>query len=375
MKRWLAPIRLSLLAAATLGLAAPAAAQEPREWLEVVNDADNEELVFIIGPVDLPAGAHHAMIRQPPLLTAIVPVEAYLYGFDVQMIDSAGRPIPNRVLHHVNLIDPDRRELFSPIPLRIFAAGGETQPASMPKVLGLPLEPGQRLLISAMFHNPTESSYPNARLRVTLKYRGEGWVFPIAVYPVYIDVMGPVGPKEFDLPPGRSERSWEGSPAVPGRLLGAGGHLHDYAVNLRFEDLTAGEVLWEVGPVVDEEGRTVAVPLGKFWWKGGISLDPEHTYRLTAVYDNPTADTLIGGGMGVLGGVFLPKSGRAWPAVDPQDPDYVANMEELRVTAERRALGMDTSHGVGGEHRQGGGYGRGAEASRSAEGRTGTDGS
>ncbi len=333
-----------------VGGVAPAAAQEAGEWLEVIDDAENQELIFMVGPVDLPAGAGHHAIAQPPLLSGIVPIDAYLYGFEVAMVDARGAPMTNEVLHHVNLIDPDHRELFSPVPRRLFAAGRETQPASMPKILGIPLERGQRLMVSAMFHNPTESSYPGARLKVTLKYRYEGWLFPLTVYPVYIDVMGHVGEKDFDLPAGRSERYWEGSPGAAGSLLAAGGHVHDYATSLRFEDVTESKILWETAPQLNEAGRVVGVPLGKFWWKGGIALRPDHTYRLTVVYDNPTGATLERGGMGVLGGVFKLAGGAEWPRLDPTDPDYLANLEETHQTAERRAMGMAGAPAHGHSH-------------------------
>jgi hypothetical protein len=337
-------IEHTVLALAFLAVAVPGAAQDTGDWLQVIHDVQAEELVFIVGPVDLPAGAGHHGVKQPPLLDATVPVDVYLTGFEVEVVDAGGRPVTQRVLHHVNLIDPQSRELFSPVARRLFAAGSETQPASMPRVLGVPIEAGQRLVVSAMFHNPTDTSYPGARLRVRLKYRTKGWLFPVGVQPIYIDVMGHVGEKEFDLPPGRSERSWEGSPAIPGRLLGAGGHLHDYATLLRFENVTEGKVLWETRPELDEEGRVVGVPVGKFWWKGGIGLHPEHTYRLTVFYDNPTGKTLPGGGMGVLGGIFKPGDG--WPALDPDDPLYVANMSKTQRTANMRAMGTDMGHGA-----------------------------
>ncbi len=330
----------SILLIGLLGAGAPAAAQQSSEWLEVINDVDNEELIFLIGPLELPAGAGHHMIAQPPLVTGTVPIDAFMYGFEVQMLDGDGQPMTNDVLHHVNLIDPDHRELFSPVARRLFAAGRETQPAAMPKILGVPLEQGQRLVVSAMFHNPTETAYRDARLQVKLRYRKEGWIFPLSVYPIYIDVMGHVGEKEFDLPPGRSERHWEGSPAVAGRLLAAGGHLHDHATSLRFEDRTDGRVLWETAPETDESGKVVAVPLGKFWWKGGLRLERDHTYRFTVVYDNPTGRELAGGGMGVLGGVFMPERGSEWPVLDPSNPQYLANLQETRLAAERRAMGM-----------------------------------
>ena len=332
----------------TLSVGVPqAAAQESGEYLQVVNDLDKKELILLFGPVDLPANTHHGGISSPPLQIAHIPIDAYLYGFDVQMIDRHGQPITNRVLHHVNVIDPDHRELFSPVARRLFAAGGETQPASMPRMLGVPLEKGQRLVVVGMFHNPTAESYPGAKLKLTLKYREKGWFFPVGVYPVYIDVASHMGKKDWDLPPGVSERYWEGTPGIDGRLLAAGGHLHDHATSLRFEDATTGELMWETGPTLDEEGRVVGVPVGKFWWKGGLHLKADHVYRLTVVYDNPTGSTIVDGGMGVLGGVFLPSKGEAWPELDPYDPAYVTNMENTRLAAVRRNLGMGGGHGHG----------------------------
>ena len=330
---------LSLLLAAGSAVAQDMAANT-NNWLEVSNDREAREIVFSIGPIDLPAGAGHHAIHQPPLLTGRVPMDAYLYGFDIELVDADGQPVPRRVLHHVNLIDPDHRELFSPVARRLFAAGGETQSGAMPKLLGVHVESGQRLMVSVMFHNPTGESYDGAKLNVRLKYRERGWVFPISVYPVYIDVMGHLGVKDFDLPPGKSERSWEGSPAIPGRLLAAGGHLHDHATRLRFEDLTEEKVLWEVGPETDETGRVVAVPVGKFWWKGGLNLRPDHLYRLTVAYDNPTGKTLAGGGMGVLGGVFLAERGWNWPDVDLDDPLYSMDLERTHLMATRRSTAM-----------------------------------
>lgn len=321
----------------------PVAAAAEKQWIDVTVDADEHELIYTIGPVDLPANTGHHAIENPPLVTAPVPIDAYLHGFEVEMVDGEGRPMTQRVLHHVNLIDPDRRELFSPVALRLFAAGSETQPASMPKVLGVPIKQGGRILISAMFHNPTDRSYTDAKLRVILKYRDDGWIFPIQVYPVYIDVTGHIGKKDFDLPPGRSQFSWEGSPGVAGRLLAAGGHMHDHALSLKFEDVTEDRLLWETPPVVDERGRTVAVPVSKFWWKGGIKLHPDHTYRLTVEYDNPTDETIPGGGMGVLGGVFKP--GDDWPDLDPRAAEYVMNLAVTRETAERRSQPMAGEEG------------------------------
>src|SRR5690606_634194 len=105
---------------------------------------------------------------------------------------------------------------------------------------------------------PTDVSYEGVRLRVRMPHTVEGdWPAPRRVYPFYVDVTPPAAAHGFDLPPGRSEQSWEGSPAVSGRILGMGGHLHTYAVELRFEDATEGKVIWRSTPILDDDGQVV----------------------------------------------------------------------------------------------------------------------
>ena len=347
--------RVWLLCSALLaGAGTTAAAQGSSDYLQVIDESESGKLVFLIGPLNLPAKTGHHAIKQPPLQTGTVPADGYIYGFETQMVNADMRPVSDRMLHHVNLIDPDNRELFSPIARRLFAAGQETQPAQIPRWLGVPVHHGQRLNVSAMFHNPTETGYEAAYLRVTLLFRKAGALFPIAVYPVYLDVMSYIGKKDFDLPPGRYEKSWEGRPAISGRLLAVGGHLHDYAVSLRFEDVTAGKVIWEESPIVDGDGRVVAVPVGKLWRRGGLRLRSDHTYKLTVIYDNPTGETIVDGGMGAFGGIFLPGWDEEWPSLDPNDLVYRTDVKLTRRTAERRAQGMAAAdRGHGHQHNQG----------------------
>ena len=76
---------------------------------------DNGDLVLELGPVDLPARAGHDEIKQPPPLMVPVGVDGWLHGYTIELVDSAGRTVPQTVVHHVNVIIPQKRELFSPI--------------------------------------------------------------------------------------------------------------------------------------------------------------------------------------------------------------------------------------------------------------------
>jgi hypothetical protein len=314
-----------------LATAQPAAAQDEPLW-SMRNNGEQQELVFELGPLHLEAGADHGHVVQPKAQGIALPLNVYLHGFTTEMIDAGGKTIPSVLLHHVNIIAPQRRELFSQIMQRIGAAGSETGRVVVPRFLGYPMSVGDSVVFTAMFHNPTHQSYHNARLRVRMRYSVPDSRRPLlSVQPFYLDVMPPAGLHAYDLPPGRSEKSWEGKPAVDGRMLIVGGHMHKYGVALRLENVTEGRVLFEAAPVLDGSGNVVGMPKQHFIWKLGIPLRADHTYRLTAVYDNPTGRTLPGGGMGALGGVMVPDDRRPWPSVDRLHPEYQA---DLKVTYE-----------------------------------------
>ncbi|MBI4408753.1 MAG: hypothetical protein HY561_03535 [Gemmatimonadetes bacterium] len=298
--------------------------------LRVVASPDGRELLLELGPVDLPAGAGHEAVHQPGLMTATLPLAGWVHGFGVELVDGLGRPVPQRVLHHVNVIAASRRELFSQIMQRVAAVGPETAPARMPRLLGYHVRRGEPVLVATTFHNPTGTSYVGVRLRLRLPFTpAGGWLRPVSVQPFYLDVMPPAGPHAYDLPPGRSERSWEGRPVIAGRILAVGGHLHRYGVALRLEDATAGKMLWEAGPIVGARGEVAGMPVKRFLWRLGVPIDPAHVYRLTAVYDNPTDKTIPSGAMGALGGVLLPARGVAWPLIDRTHPEYATDLQAL----------------------------------------------
>ncbi len=313
---------LALLVAATGVLAARPLAAQAR--LTATLENGGKDFVLTLGPVDLPAGATHHQVLQPAAQEVRVPGAGWLRGYRMEFVDGAGRPVPHSVLHHLNLIMPDRRELFSPIMLRVGAAGQETAPVELPWLMGFKVKAGEKILVTAMFSNEgSKQAYQGVRLRVHMPFTADGtWLPPMSVYPFYIDVMPPAGPHAYDLPPGKSEKSWDAHPAVAARLLGVGGHLHQYGALLRFEDVTAHKVIWEARPVLDRAGEVVSIPTGKFWWKGGVRVVPSHLYRVTAFYDNPTGRTIPEGAMGTFGGILVLSRGSVWPAVNRSDPEY-----------------------------------------------------
>jgi len=292
----------------------------------IFSDRDRGVLVIDLAPVDLPAHTSHHELAQPPIATLELPVDGYIHGFRVEVVDSADHELPDELIHHFNLIDPDHRELFLPISRRLLAAGRETGPVRLPGLLfGLPLKRGEHVVASAMIENPTPTTYRHARVRLLMDFTPVGRPWPLfRASPWQMDVAFPVGDKSFALPAGRSSRSYTGSPSVPGKIVGLGGHMHDYGRLIEFVDATTGEVIYQAAPVADSTGHIASVPTSRLYgWTGlGVHVVPDHRYRVTVYYDNPTGQAVPDGGMGVVGGLFVPDRGVEWPPADRTDSLY-----------------------------------------------------
>ncbi len=318
-------------------------------------DSANHEIVIELPPIPLPAagrGVEMPMVLEP-VFSADLPVSGAFYGARVELVDGAGRALPHTLLHHFNLSDPNRRELFLPIGLHLMAASKETPAISVPHLLfGLPFTRDEQLLTSAMLGNSSPVAYPDVRVRLRLRYEMPSVIWPLySVYPWVLDVMfplghGPDGSKAFDLPPGRSEHAFEASPAVPGSIIGLGGHIHDYGVSLELTDVTTGEVLWHGTPIRDAAGHVLSMPVSTFykWNRLGLHVVPRHRYRVSVVYDNPTGHLIRNGGMGAIGGLLVPDRGVRWPIVDSGDSLY---QKDLRATLRIEGGGDMDMSGMG----------------------------
>jgi hypothetical protein len=235
------------------------------------------------------------------------PVDGYLRGFWVDMHDAQGRPLPRSVLHHLIGVNFDRRQLVYHAVERLFGWGAETDKVELPGGLGVPLPMGDHLGVYAMFHNETGKDIPAAYLRVTLEYIPRRGNRVTSVYPFYADVNNHIGGvTTFDVPPGRSEHSYEFELPVGVRMIGIGGHIHDYGSYVELQDAATGKVLARLNARRDAQGHVTGV--GRFMYgynSDALHLLPHHPYRVIAVYDNPTSRTIKDGGMGHINGAII----------------------------------------------------------------------
>jgi len=324
--------RIVAVAAGVVALGMGVSADEPVTVVRVRADAAHREVVITVGPVDIPASSSYTHHAPEARMQFQWPAAGWLRGYRIDLLDDQGRVLPREMLHHAGVVNLDRRQLAYPLVERLVAAGRETRPVMLPESMGVPLNAGQKLLMYYALVNPTDEAFKGATLKVTIAWTPEATKSPTSAFPVYLDANPkPVGgTRSFDVPPGVSVSSAEFTLPTSGRLRAVGAHLHDYAVEMRLEDVVTGKVLARVKAKRAADGRLISVDMNRFLFKrGGLRLAANRKYRAVAVYDNPTSATIPDGAMAFLVGPFIPDDAKQWPAIDGNDSVFQADLMAL----------------------------------------------
>jgi hypothetical protein len=275
------------------------------------------------------------------------PAAGWLRGYRIDLFDAEGRVLPRDMMHHAGVVNLERRQLAYPLVERLVAAGRETRPVMLPESMGVPLAAGQKLLMYYALVNPTDKVLRGVTLKLTVTWTPESTKTPTSAFPVYLDANPKPtgGTRSFDVPAGISVTSSEFKLPVAGRLRALGAHLHDYAVEMRLEDVLTGKVMARIKTKRQADGRLISVNMTRFLLKrGGLRLAANHPYRVVAVYDNPTSETIPDGAMAFLVGPFIPDDVQLWPAVDSSDQVFQEDLAVLLGKASHAA------HRHGGDH-------------------------
>ncbi|MEO8199824.1 MAG: hypothetical protein ABI679_04810 [Gemmatimonadota bacterium] len=314
-------------------------------------DSSRHELVVTAGPFNLPnmppspdGIMDHGAAHDTPVHRFSWPVDGWLRGFRIEVLDARGNPLPRSLMHHLVILNYDRRQLVYSAAERLFGAGTETEDASVPRSIGVPLKANTNLGMYVAWHNESGKEIVGVTLRLTMQWMPKSQnPRPIDVLPMYMDVNLTVGgTNTFDVPPGRSTKSYEFTLPVSGRLLGVSGHIHNYGEVVRLEDVETGKVLTKVEPTLDDNGNVVKMGRELFGVRGnGLRLRAGHRYRVVAEYNNTTGQTLHNGGMAHMVGLFAPDDVAKWPQVDPRDPIYEKDIMSLEM---RGTSGMGEMH-------------------------------
>lgn len=330
----LVPVLMSALVAAFAVDSEPTAT--------VHHDATRHLVTVTAGPFSvraMPPGMKHEEMgmmedHNTPLIRFEWPVDGSFRGFAIDIVDADGKPIDRKMVHHLIAINFDRRQLFYPMYERIFGIGTETEDASIPKSLGVPVKAGTKMGMYLAWANESGKDVTGAKIVLRLSYSPTNLnPRPLAALPIYLDVNLTVGKgNEYDVPAGRSEKAWEFTPAVGGRILGVSGHMHDYGVAVRLEEVESGKVLATVNAKRKPDGKVTGMERKLFGVAGaGVRLRADRKYRVIGVYDNPGAP-IKNGAMAHMVGLYVPDDVSKWPAIDLTDEtlqDDLAYLNEM----------------------------------------------
>lgn len=311
-------------------------------------DKDTHEVSFVVGPFVVPPMDHHMMMSHASMQMGHEesirtlyqfdwPVDGYAKGFRVEVHDAQGKVLPTTLLHHVTGVTLDRRQYIYSSSERLFGIGKETEAVLLPGNLAVPLEKGQRIGYYVAWNNETGKELKGVSVRVVMTYVPTAAAKQmIAVLPVWLDVNNEVGgTNTYDLTPGKSMKSYEFVAPVGGRILGIGGHLHDYGIAMRLEDAETGQVLVRLPATRDKNGHIVSMAR-KFYAFNALKLREGHRYRVVAEYDSPLREIVPKGAMGNMLAVIAPDDLRRWPAIDPADPQFKRDMASLGLGSSSR---------------------------------------
>jgi hypothetical protein len=336
---------LALLA----GLALPArdttpapARRDDEVTVTMTVDSARREVKIKAGPFFLPNMGkmdHHAQMdmgstHDTPVYHFTWPVDGWLRGFKTNVIDVDGGQLPKHVMHHMIGINFSRRQLLYPAAERLFGAGTETADATIPATIGVPMKSGMDLGFYIAWHNDTGKDMENVYMTLVLQYSPTNLnPRPVEVMPIYMDANLTVGGSNmFDLPPGTHEQAYEFTMPISGRLIGYGGHMHDYGMGVRLEDVASGKTIAQVKTQRAKDGKVSGVSRSLPGIRGdGIKLTAGKKYRIVGVYNNLTADKLINGGMAHISGIFAPDDPKQWPKIDETDAEFQKDLASLEM--------------------------------------------
>lgn len=311
-------------------------------------DSARHEVVVTAGSWTLAAdgGAHagHAGHLPQPPARFVWPVDGWVHGMRFRAVTRDGRAVPRSLLHHLAIINLSRRDLFLQIPERLFEMGSETADIELPRTVGVPVTAGAPMAVTLAWSAAGTDALAEVSVELTIDWSpANSAPRPLSALLVTMQVITTAGETSFDLPPGNAKWATDYALGVDGRILAAGGHLHDYGTGIQLRDLStpaAGAVI-QLSSRRDAAGHVTGIERKMPGLTGnGIPLEAGHLYRLEGGYANPKATPVERGGMVFLVLLFAPTRVDDWPSADVNAASWKGYLEQTGLTGNGPAMVM-----------------------------------
>jgi len=241
------------------------------------------EVEFSTGLVELEPGAlaHHLPQAMRNFRFA-EPV--WVIGYKTEIRDPHGKSPRENYLCHTFFGDQrvDQREDNE---LRGIYSDAFTPEVRVPEGFGIPLLADQSLHWMPMFNNRGDDP-ARVEMKVTITViRAKDLRRPLK--PLYASLRSVQIPHLFFVPPGRDERQVTFELPFNGRIHFLGTHLHPHGASIELYNVSRRERVWKGARQSGPTG-----PMEVYSNSEGYLIHVGETYRITAVYENPSAEKI-----------------------------------------------------------------------------------
>ncbi|GAA4441008.1 hypothetical protein ACFQV2_26755 [Actinokineospora soli] len=252
-----------------------------------------------IAPMHGPHEPHHGTHTRALVLMPPPCVNCYVVGVQPGMTNLDGSQAnyhTGTMLHHAVFFDRSKHDITCPTGWpglagqRIFASGNERTGGTLPAGYGVKYG-WLPLTYAALEFMNMDAVEHKVYLTVTYQHVPASTPGMKAVTPVWLDADN-CGISEHPVPKGESHTKWQWTSTVRGKVVGAGGHLHDGGETITLRNLTSGQEIcqsrasYDLTPEyeghIERMSRCLAPDLG--------SVDRGDSVEIHSVYHTHYAD-------------------------------------------------------------------------------------
>lgn len=207
----------------------------------------------------------------------------WVIGYRTEILDARGNPPRENYLCHTFFGD-QRVTQHEDREIKGIYSDAYTPEVRLPAGFGIPLKPDDNLHWMPMFNNREEQP-ARVRMKVLLTViRGSDLKKNLT--PLYSALHSVHLPHLYFVSPGRHEQSATFATPFEGRIHFLGAHIHPYGVSVELFNVSRNERVWRGQQRLDGSGRMTG--MDTYSSMEGYAVRPGETYRVTAVYKNPT---------------------------------------------------------------------------------------
>lgn len=263
---------------------------------------EDRTVTVTFGPINLPSSSMPSHIFE-------FPEDMYLVGYKAAVFTKDGATLPQNYLHHVMLLNKDKKSLQCPRqPFLVAGVGVEMTDARFPDGYGVKLGKGEKLTALVSFHHmvpPTD----DVMASFTLEMAPEGaTVQPMELALVGVNVtcvmdFGKRGEDETKdgilIKPGVNVQSAPLKFQMNGCTKAAYPHGHDQLLLITLDNKTTGQTLLRTVPNVTRDGTLISFPQNQVYQDPvGFSVNTKDDYEMTMVHHKLINDPREQYGMG-----------------------------------------------------------------------------